>query len=342
MPADNAPPPAEASRLRSGFFATLANPMDLQVAAELLSRGIEPDPFNLQHQQFKIVDSSYRELTGVPFPADRFATAVLKARIEERLEIDATEFPQETEVLLARKQAIARSSHGTTEQGITNYQFRHDKIKDFYTHFAFLGDDPSVRFAHVRDDRFAGVYDQLARALTPGQAEELHEYLLVSAVDTQDHRVSDRFIQHLRWRRLIDSTDPSWITEYDPPTVQSALAEFQRLSRDRSSIEERLAMLREAVDLGRTLSRLMTATDSAGLLESVVGALVSLGGHDLGQTAPFSRLVQDPSGHKIAVWAVASPGQPSKAAFGVIKALLSEATEHKLLVVNVDANIKPS
>ena len=81
------------AKLKLGFFAKLANPMDLQTAADLLSRGVEPDPLNLQRQQFEIVEANYHRATGSSFPARRFAKSVLKARLDGTVEIDAAAFP---------------------------------------------------------------------------------------------------------------------------------------------------------------------------------------------------------------------------------------------------------
>src|SRR5205823_5761564 len=132
-------------------------------------------------------------------PADAFAKDVLSARVAGTAELDRATFAVEIAILVANKQVLMRAERGVSAEPVTTYLFRHDKIRDYYTHFAFLGDDPCIRYSYARDDRFSGVYDLLARALPAAQAEELNEYLHITAVESQDHRLSDRFVQHLRW-----------------------------------------------------------------------------------------------------------------------------------------------
>lgn len=54
---------------------------------------------------------------------------------------------------------------------------------------------------HLGDARFRGVYLQLARHLPFDAARALERLLIDYAADTQDHTVSDTFIQLLRSRR---------------------------------------------------------------------------------------------------------------------------------------------
>ena len=146
--------------------------------------------------------------------------------------------------MVLNKQVLSTSGPGPGGEHFANYQFRHERISDFYVHFAFLGDDPSVRFEHVRDDKFGGVYDLLARVLPKDQADELREVFVLTGVDSQNHRQSDSFIQHLRWRRLLENTDPMWISELDPPWGTSALDEFSVSERQRVAIDEKMTALR--------------------------------------------------------------------------------------------------
>jgi hypothetical protein len=327
--------------VRYSFYATLANPMDLQTASELLALGVEPDPFNLQRQQFDIVDRLWRERTGSSFPADRFGISILRSRLEGGPEIDATAFPDETRLLLERKQILSRSPPGG-QTDKTTYQFRHEKIRDFYMHFAFLGDNGEVRRAYARDDRFAGVYDHLAKVLPQGQAEELREYLLMTAVDSQDHRVSDRFIQHLRWRKLLDESDPSWILDLDPPSIREALGEFRRLDGDRSNVERRLSELRDVVDRGRSVARIATATEPAALADRTAVVLAQLGATAKQAAAPWAKVLTLPTGVAVELWALASPGQPSKTVLAAIESLMAEIPKGSIvLLLNVDAEREP-
>jgi hypothetical protein len=334
---------AQLSRLRSGFLATLANPMDLQSAADLLASGVEPDPFNLQQQQFKQVNLKYRHLTGTDFPAAKLASAVLEARISGGDEIDGAKFQAETAALLARKQVYLRTESASGGLQVAAYQFRHDKIRDFYTHFAFLGNDPTVRHQYARDDRFGGVYELLAKALEPAQAEDLKEYLLLSAVDSQDHRLSDRFVQHLRWRRLLADTDPAWMTELDPPEATHALTEFAAIDQERGRLESRLTKLKSIVDTHREIARIVTAKDSSTLLDRVISALANYGAQSVPADTPYCRLVALPGHGRIQIWALASAGQPTVTVLSALQSLILErAMPPSLLIINVDAALAPA
>jgi hypothetical protein len=59
--------------------------------------------------------------------------------------------------------------------------------------------DPSSE-RHIGDPRFRGVYFLLAGLLPLYVTADLRERLIYYAADTQDHTVSDRFVQLLRAR----------------------------------------------------------------------------------------------------------------------------------------------
>ena len=83
----------------------------------------------------------------------------------------------------------------------TEWHFRHDKIADFFVAQTFLGPDNDKPVKHLGDVRFRGVYLQLARLLPLDDARALERRLIDYAADTQDHTVSDAYIQLLRSRR---------------------------------------------------------------------------------------------------------------------------------------------
>ena len=332
-----------AAALRRDFYAKLANPMDLQTAADLISQGVEPDPLNLQRQQFSLVDAAYRRQHGVAFPVDQFAASVLKARLEGAIEIDDAAFPREVALLVSYKQALSSSGPVPNGQSVISHQFRHERISDFYLHFAFLGPDPSVRFAHVRDDRFGGVYDLLARILPKEEADELREVFVLTGVDSRDHRISDSFIQQLRWQRLLLESDPTWIADLDPPWANDALGEFRLAEQRRHEIDEALASLRQRVDDARSISRIVTARDPSSLLERVSAAF-DLRGLKVSETSkPYSRELTTPDGLRLQLWAIASPGPPSATMSIAIRGLIADVTNALgLVVVNFQADLPPS
>jgi hypothetical protein len=153
-----------AHQILMSFLATLANPMDLDTASVLLSLDIEPDPFRLREQQFQLVDEDCRSQLGRPFPIDAFSKSALEARESNKPEIDASSFGEYVAILDQRKQ-VRRISIRIADGWGTEYRFRHDKISDFYLHFALMEPDSEKRFELAGDDRFAGLYDYLAREL---------------------------------------------------------------------------------------------------------------------------------------------------------------------------------
>src|SRR5262249_652312 len=151
---------------------------DLETAAHLLSLDLEPDPFRLQEQQFRLVDDDCVSRLKRRFPITDFASSVLAARREGKADIGSDQFVEYVAILEERKQVRRVSVPIAGGKSKAEYQFRHDRIRDYYTHFALLGDDPAERFALARDDRFVGVFEYLARDLPQYAADELKEYLL--------------------------------------------------------------------------------------------------------------------------------------------------------------------
>src|SRR5262249_8702910 len=97
----------EASRRRAlaaNFLSTLANPMDLETAAHLLSLDLEPDPFRLQEQQFRLVDDDCVSRLKRRFPITDFASSVLAARREGKADIGSDQFVEYVAILEERKQ----------------------------------------------------------------------------------------------------------------------------------------------------------------------------------------------------------------------------------------------
>lgn len=141
------------------------------------------------------------------FPLKQFAEAVYNMRLNDQDSIPVKDFEDELEIMEENKMVIARTSREITEsetpKSRTLWNFRHDKILEYFLVQQFLGktletDERIVK--HLDDPRFRGVYFLLADLLPLNEAQELRETLIQYAVDTQDHTVSDRFIELLRPR----------------------------------------------------------------------------------------------------------------------------------------------
>ncbi|HCK81122.1 MAG TPA: PBS lyase [Candidatus Competibacteraceae bacterium] len=177
----------------------LSNPMDLSSVAAMLARAENPDLFRLQDQQYRLMAEDYREKQLHDFPLRKFAEAVYQMRLQDQDALPAGEFTEELQCLERHKMTVNRP---TVEGGKARdeWHFRHDKITDFFIVQAFLGPENDKPEQHLGDARFRGVYLQLARLLPLNDARALERRLIDYAADTQDHTVSDAFIQLLRAR----------------------------------------------------------------------------------------------------------------------------------------------
>jgi hypothetical protein len=335
----------EASRrsaLAASFLATLANPMDLETAAHLLSLDVEPDPFRLQEQQFHLVDDDCVSRLKRGFPMTDFARSVLAARREGKADIGSEQFVEYVAILDERKQVRRVSVPIAGGKSKTEYQFRHDRIRDYYTHFALLGDDPTERFALARDDRFAGVFEYLARDLPQDAADELKDYLLSAALDRSDHRLSDRFLQHLRWRSLLERADPAWLAEYDLPDARKALEQFSDLLLTRNETEARMRALPEIVDAARATTRILSAPDAAALDEAMAKLLIGFGAVEVPTAGGVARMFNIPNAGRLFLLSSAGSRATSELARIGITARAAQVRGRKLVVVNPQPEVDPS
>jgi hypothetical protein len=178
----------------------LSNPMDLTLVAAMLARGETPDLFHLQQQQYQIMAKDYQRTRLHEFPLRKFAEAVYQMRLQDEDTLPVGEFAEELQCMERHKMAVGRSlDEGGKPR--TEWHFRHDKIADFFIVQAFLGPGNDKPVNHLGDARFRGVYLQLARLLPLEDARTLERRLIDYAADTQDHTVSDTFIQLLRSRQ---------------------------------------------------------------------------------------------------------------------------------------------
>ena len=330
------------SAIVTSFLATLANPMDLDTAAVLLSLDIDPDPFRLQEQQFRLVDEDCRTKLDRPFPISAFSKSALNAREDNKAEIDWSSFGEYVAILEQRKQVRRTTVDVAGGKAASEYRFRHEKIGDFYLHFALLEADSEKRFSLAGDDRFAGVFDYLAREL-PGQAaDELKEYLLSAALDSNDHRLSDRFLQHLRWRALLDRDDPAWLAQYDTPNGFAAIDEFDRLAAIRDRTEAEMRAARSKIEASRVGSRLLAAKDARGLESAVRELFLKLGAREIATPGGVAPVFELPGFAPLALLCVAGPRAMSAVTRIGLASRASRISERKLVVVNPQTELDPS
>ncbi|NPU13076.1 hypothetical protein HL666_20100 [Bradyrhizobium sp. 83002] len=333
--------PAQGALVTS-FLATLANPMDLETAATLLSLDIDPDPFRLQEQQFRLVDEDCQDKLKRRFPIVGFSNAALAAREQGKAEIDWTSFAEYVAILEQRKQVKRTNVEVASGKEVVEYRFRHDKVADFYLHFALLGPEPAKRFAMAGDDRFAGVFDYLARKLPPEAANELKEYLLSRALDSNDHRLSDRFLQHLRWRSLLTCDAPDWLIRYDLPESVKALREFDRLAEIRDGTEAQMRVARTVIENSRLASRLLVAKDAETLENAVRDLFLKKGASEKPTAGGTVSVFDVPDLGAVAVICVAGPRATSTITRVGVTSRASQVTEGKLVIINPQPELDPA
>ena len=180
----------------------LSNPMDLTVVSLMLARGEEPDFFHLREQQYRIMAADYqRTNVDQAFPLKSFLEHCYRMRLNDEVTIHEKEFQQELLCMERHKMVVKRQFHDTDKHLQTEWHFRHDKIMEFFIVQTFLGPGNERPQQHLGDGRFRGVYLLLATFLPLDAANALRERLILYAAQTQDHTVSDRFVQLLHGRK---------------------------------------------------------------------------------------------------------------------------------------------
>jgi uncharacterized protein (UPF0147 family) len=181
----------------------LSNPMELTIVAQMLARGKRPNLLNLQQQQYQEMAEDYIDLypTRV-FPLKAFSETVYQMRLHDKSAIPTDEWIDELLCMERYKMVISRQLVNAEEKQTTKWNFRHDKIQEFFIVQTFLGEQKDNRLnEHISDPRFRGVYFLLATTMPIDAANNLREMLIQHAANTKDHSVSDTFIQLLRSRQ---------------------------------------------------------------------------------------------------------------------------------------------
>lgn len=179
---------------------SMSNPMDLTVVADMIAQGQEPDLLALRQQQYELMAEEYARLNNQrAFPLGAFAERTFEMRLNDRVHIDRHEFRNELARMFAHRMVVSRPD---TTTGETAYEFRHDKIMDFFLYHAFTRDKAQRQTEFLKDARFRGVYLLLATHLPYEDAMSLRESLITYAVGSKDHSLSDEFIQVVRSRSM--------------------------------------------------------------------------------------------------------------------------------------------
>jgi hypothetical protein len=190
-------------------LTVLCNPMESALAAELLARGEKPDVFRLVEQCFDSATQKFRTRHLREFPRERFAERVYEWRLSGKPDLGVEGFEPEAEVLVEHKLLLRRTETLSNEKETreaTKWMFRHDKIMDFFMAPAFLGDHADRQTKHMDDQSFSGVYEVLAFQLPLAQAEELQDFLVDWAAETNQNDLLNRFTRRLNARKAATQT----------------------------------------------------------------------------------------------------------------------------------------
>jgi TIR domain len=203
---------------RSWARGILSNPMDLSVVAYLISQGKEPNLFRLYAQHYEAMAEGYRDRFGNPFPIAQVSEEAYQMRLEGQRTFPADHFVKELSVMADHKLAIRVPGEAD------RYQFRHQKVEDYFIVPTFLRDGNKLAIEHLKPKndaaahieevsgdrahemielatkngdaaRFQGVYFLLAELLRPPQARLLINHLVEYGARTKDHSFSDEFIR---------------------------------------------------------------------------------------------------------------------------------------------------
>jgi hypothetical protein len=318
--------------------------MDLTSVAILLGDGRIPDLFALEAQQFETASRKLAQ-SGGSFRTAAFSAAVFEQRLHDQENLETLSFRPEVVALIAVKLAIVRTdSDEAGRLAAQEVRFRHDRIRDFFTYFAFMAMEQDKREQYAEDARFAGVFPYLARALPAEEAEDLRERLIRRAAEIEDRRVSDSFVREYTWRQRFGSRDPEWMLAYDLPQARSADDRLFEVTAKRKAIDAEINALRDVITVSRRRTRMLATADPNVLEDLAVDILLALGASPAGPEpgpAPVREL-QSPQGMS---FRVAGLGQPEKIRAFHIEVLLSRFKDRLtsiLVVTNAMVGVDPN
>jgi hypothetical protein len=180
--------------------------MDAVVVSQLLAGGTPPDLFKLRELQYSLMADDFEEIAGRPFPISVFSEDVFNMRREDRMEIPADRFGAELKCMEKHKMVVKRYLPSPEDEAKTRvcWQFRHDKLMEYFVMQAFVGEHVDRQAEFFDDPRFRGVYLLLADQLPMEEANVLEAELSDYAAENQDGTVSFEVRRRLRLRRLRD------------------------------------------------------------------------------------------------------------------------------------------
>ena len=319
----------------------LANPMDLTSVAMLLSQGRVPDLFALENQQLEAAQRHLRA-QDLEFRVVGFSKALLEQRLKDQENLEVLPFAPEVAELLTGKLAQIRTfSDPGMKATVQEIRFRHDRIRDFFSHFSMLEMTPEQQASYAADARFAGVFPYLARSMPSGSAELLRERLVSLAAELEDHRVSDSFVREFSWRKRVTDNDPDWVLAYDTGSTRDAEERFTGLLNQRSQLDRELIRLRDVIAHGRRYVRLVTTADNTELVQLGKEVLEVFGALEDAEQSPTGPTLRSPHGHRFVLLAIAQRDHVRTFHVDLLLARLRHVQERVLVIVNSQVASEP-
>jgi hypothetical protein len=266
--------PAE---LLQAAHIVLSNPMDLTIVSHMLAEGQQPDLLRLQEQQYGLVARRFQRAERRSFPLEAFSKQVYEMRLRDERALPNDKFGLEIVVLAQQKMVLKRYIMTPAGDNHVEWVFRHDKILEFFKLQTFLSPGSNLAIRHLDDPRFRGVYYLMAMQMPLEAAALLQRNLVLRAAETNDHSVSDRFVQLLESRRRAALPAPVWAERYTLPKVRLMTEEVERLTGEHEQSTARLERARQVLERVRGLSRMLFEPADDSLAGLVMDALIELG-----------------------------------------------------------------
>ena len=285
----------------------LSNPMDLTVVAQMLTKAQNPDLLHLQDQQFQIMAAAYSEKAGRPYPLMTFAEDVYEMRKTDATVLPSDRWPDEVSALYTSKMVIRRFHQTEGGGSVRHHYFRHDKIAEYFILQTFLGADNQRIEEHLDDARFRGVYFLLATQLPVDAATALREKLILHAARTNDNSISNRFVQLVSTRKMLESSGPEWVTSFEVPGVSDIEKELRVLGCRQDQVQHQIEDLERRLDAVRSMRGLLFVPRSDELQALAAKALQDLGGFVLQNSSGTGVTdITDPRERRWRLWSVSS------------------------------------
>jgi hypothetical protein len=190
--------------VRATMLGVLSNPMDLTEVATLLTAGKKPNLFQLRQQQYEVMAEEYARVhQGSRFPRRAVAETALAMRLADNPVLPWGDFPEAITIMADHKFVVRKELSVSSAGPEPRYQFRHDKIADYFVACSFTATSDTRRNDHIGDPRFRGVYLTLALTLPLDAAEKLERVLVVRAAQEGDHSLSDPYVRMVELRRRL-------------------------------------------------------------------------------------------------------------------------------------------